>query len=64
MAEKRNPIRQIMSDVHKDARAGRVELDGHDGFIAEVKRRVRAAGLREEKLPGRRGPGRHDDDDR
>ncbi len=51
MAKKRNPIKQIMSEVHKDARAGRIALSGHDGFIAEVKRRVRAAGLREEDLP-------------
>ena len=40
-----------MSEVHKDARAGLVELGGHDGFIAEVKRRIRAAGLREEDVP-------------
>ena len=51
MGKKRNPIKQIMSEVHRDARAGRVELGGHDGFIAEVKRRIRAAGLREEDLP-------------
>ena len=47
---------------HKDARAGRVQLGGHDGFIAEVKRRIRAAGLREEDLPELRGRGRHDDE--
>jgi hypothetical protein len=51
MAEKRNPIKQIMSQVHKDARAGKIDLGGHDGFMAEVKRRLRAAGLREEDLP-------------
>jgi hypothetical protein len=50
-----------MSEVHKDARAGRVELRGHDGFIAEVKRRIRVAGLREEDLPDVRG--RHDGED-
>jgi hypothetical protein len=64
MDRKRNPIKQIMSEVHKDARAGRVELGGHDGFIAEVKRRIRAAGLREEDLPVLRGRGRHDGEDR
>jgi hypothetical protein len=51
MAEKRNPIKQIMSQVHKDARAGKLDLGGHDGFMAEVKRRIRAAGLREDDLP-------------
>jgi hypothetical protein len=58
MGEKRNPIKQIMSEVHKDARAGRVELAGHDGFIAEVRRRIRSAGLREDAMPDlrRRGP--------
>jgi hypothetical protein len=64
MAKKRNPIKQIMSEVHRDARSGRVELGGHDGFIAEVKRRIRAAGLREEDLPDLRGRGRHDDEHR
>jgi hypothetical protein len=54
MGKTRDPIKQIMSEVHKDARAGRVELGGHDGFIAEVKRRIRAAGLYEEDLPGLR----------
>jgi hypothetical protein len=53
-----------MSEVHKDSRAGGVELGGHDGFIAEVKRRVRAAGLREDDLPDLRGRGRHDAEDR
>jgi hypothetical protein len=42
---KRNPIKQIMSDVHKEARAGKLSLSGHGGFIAEVRRRARAAGL-------------------
>ncbi len=51
MTEKRNPIKQIMSQLHKDARSGKVDLGGHDGFVAEVKRRVRAAGLREDDLP-------------
>ena len=55
IARKRNPVKQIMSEVHTDARAGRVGLGGHDGFIAEVKRRIRAAGLREEDLPDLRG---------
>ena len=64
MGKKRNPIKQIMSDLHKDARAGRVELTGHDGFIAEVKRRVQAAGLREEDLPDIRGRGRDHDEER
>ena len=50
MARKRNPIKQIMSDVHKDARAGRLDLSGHGGFIAEVKRRARAAGLAEDEV--------------
>ena len=44
---KRNPVKQIMSNVHKDVRAGRLALDGHDGFIREVRRRLAAAGLRE-----------------
>ena len=51
MTEKRNPVKQIMSQVHKDARAGKVHLSDHDGFVAEVKRRLRAAGLREEDMP-------------
>jgi hypothetical protein len=34
-----------------DARSGKLDLDGHDGFMAEVKRRIRAAGLREDDLP-------------
>jgi hypothetical protein len=47
MAPKRNPVKQIMSEVHRDARAGKVKLAGHDGFIGEVRRRIRAAGLPE-----------------
>ena len=49
-AEKRNAVKQIMSDVHKDHRAGKLDLNEHGGFIAEVKRRVRAAGLPEDGL--------------
>ena len=64
MDKKRNPIKQIMSEVHKDTHAGRLRLSGHDGFIAEVKRRIRTAGLREEDLPELRRRGRHDDEDR
>jgi hypothetical protein len=45
MARKRNPIKQIMSEVHKDARDGGLDLGGHGGFIAEVRRRARLAGL-------------------
>ena len=63
MREKRDPVKQIMSEVHKDARAGRVDLGGHDGFIAEVKRRIRVAGLREEDMPDLRGRGRHGGED-
>ena len=59
MGKKRNPIKQIMSAVHEDVRAGRVQLAGHDGYTAEVKRRIREAGLREEDLPELRGRGRH-----
>jgi hypothetical protein len=62
MEKKRNPIKQILSEVHKDARAGRLQLSGHDGFIAEVKRRIRAAGLNEEDLPELSGRGRQGDD--
>ena len=47
---KRNPIKQIMSEVHKDARAGKLDLGGHGGFTAEVKRRAHAAGLADEEL--------------
>jgi hypothetical protein len=50
MARKRNPIKQIMSDVHMDARAGKLDLSGHGGFIAEVKRRARAAGLADDQV--------------
>ena len=51
MAEKRNPIKQIMSELHRDARAGKVDLKGHEGFVSEVKRRLRAAGLNEADMP-------------
>jgi hypothetical protein len=64
MAGKRNPIKQIMSEVHKDARSGRIQLGGHDGFIAEVKRRIRAAGLREQDMPDLSRGGRHEDEPR
>jgi hypothetical protein len=50
MRGKRNPVKQIMSDVHRDVRAGKVELSGHQGFLREVKRRVRAAGLPEKEI--------------
>jgi hypothetical protein len=50
MRKKRNPVKQIMSEVHTDVRSGRVKLGGHDGFVAEVKRRVAAAGLPEDDL--------------
>jgi hypothetical protein len=50
MAGKRNPIKQIMSDVHKDSRAGKIDLKNHGGFIAEVKRRVRGAGLADDEV--------------
>jgi hypothetical protein len=51
MRKKRDPIKQIMSDVHKDVRAGRVKLGGHEGFVAEIKRRLAAAGLSEADMP-------------
>jgi hypothetical protein len=51
MTEKRNPVKQIMSAVHKEARAGKIDLGNHDGFVAEVKRRLVAAGLREDQMP-------------
>ena len=44
---KRNPVKQIMSEVHKDLRAGKVKADGHESFMAEVKRRLSAQGLAE-----------------
>ncbi len=50
MARKKNPIKQIMSEIHKDSRAGELDLSGHGGFIAEVKRRARAAGLAEDEV--------------
>jgi hypothetical protein len=64
MTRKRNPIKQIMSDVHKDARAGKIDLSGHGGFIAEVRRRARAAGLGEDDVHDVVGRGRHDGEDR
>jgi hypothetical protein len=51
MIQKRNPVKQIMSAVHKDARAGKIDLGDHNGFVAEVKRRLVAAGLREDDMP-------------
>jgi hypothetical protein len=51
MPKKRNPIKQIMSEVHKDAHSGEVDLGDHNGFVAEVKRRLAAAGLREQDMP-------------
>jgi hypothetical protein len=59
MARKRNPIKQIMSEVHKDARAGKVELSEHGGFIAEVTRRARAAGVADDELEDLASPRRH-----
>jgi hypothetical protein len=50
VARKRNPLKQIMSDIHRESRAGEVDLSGHGGFIAEVKRRARAAGLPDEEV--------------
>jgi hypothetical protein len=47
---KRNPVKQIMSEIHKEARAGKLDLTGHSGFFDEVKRRVRAAGLPEDAI--------------
>ncbi|MHB8234483.1 MAG: hypothetical protein ACYDHT_07505 [Solirubrobacteraceae bacterium] len=49
--KKRNPVKQIMSEVHKDVRAGRIRLGGHDGFVAEVKRRLAGAGVSEADMP-------------
>jgi hypothetical protein len=56
MTRKRNPITQIMSQVHKDVRAGKLDLRGHDGFVAELKRRIRAAGLNEDDMPDLKSP--------
>jgi hypothetical protein len=56
---KRNPIKQLMSDVHRDARAGKLDLGGHGGFIAEVKRRARAAGLADEDVHSVVSQGKH-----
>jgi hypothetical protein len=63
MSEKRNPVKQIVSQVHTDARSGKVDLAGHGGFVAEVKRRLRAAGLREEDLPELKAKRRPQDPD-
>ena len=43
--------KQIMSEVYKDARSGKVDLGDHNGFIAEVKRRLAAAELGEADMP-------------
>jgi hypothetical protein len=59
MRKKRDPLKQIMSDVHKDARAGDIDLGDHGGFVAEVRRRARAAGLAEDELHGIVSPERH-----
>lgn len=61
MTEKRNPVKQIMSAVHKDARAGKIDLGDHNGFVAEVKRRLVAAGLREDEMPDLKAKRRPDD---
>jgi hypothetical protein len=61
MAEKRNPVKRIMSAVHKDARAGRLDLSSHDGFVAEVKRRLPYAGLSEDDMPDLRTERRPDE---
>jgi hypothetical protein len=50
MTKKRNPVKQIMSEVHKDAHSGKVDLGDHNGFMAEVKRRLVAAGLPEQDM--------------
>jgi hypothetical protein len=42
---KRNPVKQIMSEVHKDLRSGKLVADGHEPFMTEVKRRLAAKGL-------------------
>ena len=54
MPKKRDPIKEIMSQVHKDIRAGTLKLDGHQSFMAEVKRRARAAGLADDRIPAQR----------
>jgi hypothetical protein len=61
MSKKRNPIKQIMSEVHKDARSGKVDLGNHNGFVAEVKRRLAAAGLSGRDLPQLKAKGRRHD---
>jgi hypothetical protein len=50
MRKKRNAVKQIMSEVHREARAGTLKLSGHDGFLGEVRRRIHEAGLPEEEL--------------
>jgi hypothetical protein len=45
MAEKRDPLKQIMSDVRKEIRAGDLSLENHEAFMPEVERRATAAGL-------------------
>ena len=64
MVEKRNPVKQIMSAVHKDARAGKLDLRDHSGFVAEVKRRLAAAGLRDDQMPQLRVKRRRGDGER
>jgi hypothetical protein len=61
MTKKRNPVKQIMSELHKDVRSGRVKLGGHAGFVAEVKRRLAAAGLPEADMPDMKSERRKQD---
>jgi hypothetical protein len=61
MTKKRNPVKQIMSELHKDVRSGRVKLGGHDGFVAEVKRRRAAAGLPGADMPDMKSKRRKQD---
>jgi hypothetical protein len=63
MTKKRDPVKQIMSEVHNDARAGKVDLGDHGGFVAEVKRRLVAAGLREDDMPDLRAKRRPAEED-
>lgn len=53
-----------MSEVHKDARAGKLDLGGHGGFIAEVRRRAGAAGLDAEELHDVMSQKEHRDEER
>jgi len=64
MTDKRNHVKQIMSAVHKDARAGKVDLLDHKGFVDEVKRRLAAAGLPEDAMPRFKAKRRPNDADR